>query len=112
MKQVVRMCDLSFDAKLFETFRCGTPLDDLLSSHVGLLRGVNYMIIGDPGVGKTTIILDLMANVQISYPEARMLFISAEMNEIDFSVYIARYPKFAQLPILFIESDFDEAISN
>ena len=112
MKQVVRMCDLSFDAKLFETFRCGTPLDDLLSSHVGLPRGVNYMIIGDPGGGKTTIILDLMANVQISYPEACMLFISAEMNEIDFSVYIARYPKFAQLPILFIESDFDEAVSN
>lgn len=47
MKQVVRMCDLSFDAKLFETFRCSTPLDDLLSSHVGLPRGVNYMIIGD-----------------------------------------------------------------
>lgn len=112
MKQVIRMCDVSFDAKLFETFQCGTPLDDLLSSHVGLPRGVNYMIIGDPGVGKTTIILDLMANVQISYPGARMLFISAEMNEIDFSVYIERYPKFAQLPILFIESDFDEAIRN
>lgn len=106
------MCDVSFDTKLFDTLQCGTPLDDLLSSHVGLPRGVNYMIIGDPGVGKTTIILDLMANVQMSYPEARMLFISAEMNEIDFSVYIERYPKFAQLPILFIESDFDEAVSN
>ena len=52
MKQVVRMCDLNFDAKLFETFRCGTTLDDLLSSHVGLPRGVNYMIIGDAWVGK------------------------------------------------------------
>lgn len=61
------MCDVSFDTKLFETFQCGTPLDDLLSSHVGLPRGVNYMIIGDPGVGKTTIILDLMAEEMIPY---------------------------------------------
>lgn len=56
MEHVVRMCDLSFDPKLFESFGCGTALDELLSSHCGLPRGVNYMIIGDPGVGKTTII--------------------------------------------------------
>ena len=48
MNHVVRMCDLSFDPKLFESFRCGTALDELLSSHRGLPRGVNYMIIGDP----------------------------------------------------------------
>lgn len=51
MNHVVRMCELSFDPKLFETFHCGTALDELLSSHQGLPRGVNYMIIGDPGLG-------------------------------------------------------------
>lgn len=69
MKQVVRMCDLSFDAKLFETFRCGTPLDDLLSSHVGLPRGVNYMIIGDPGVGKKNKLLRVGALPLIKFGE-------------------------------------------
>lgn len=29
MNHVVRMCDLSFDPKLFETFHCGTALDEL-----------------------------------------------------------------------------------
>lgn len=94
MNHVVRMCDLSFDPKLFETFHCGTALDELLSSHQGLPRGVNYMIIGDPGVGKTTIILDMLANMQNRYPKARILFVSAEMNEIDLTVYVERYPKF------------------
>lgn len=43
MNHVVRMCDLSFDPKLFETFYCGTALDELLSSHQGLLRDGNYI---------------------------------------------------------------------
>ena len=106
------MCDLSFDPKLFESFSCGTALDELLSSHCGLPRGVNYMIIGDPGVGKTTIILDMLANMQNHYPKARILFISAEMNEIDLTVYVERYSKFQTLPILFVETDFDNEIHN
>lgn len=106
------MCDLSFDPKLFETFHCGTALDELLSSHQGLPRGVNYMIIGDPGVGKTTVILDMLANMQNRYPKARILFVSAEMNEIDLTVYVERFPKFQTLPILFVESDFDNGIHN
>lgn len=112
MEDVVRMCDLSFNPKLFEAFRSGTSLDALLSSHLGLPRGVNYMIIGDPGVGKTTIILDMLANIQHRYPQARILFISAEMNEIDLTIYVERYPKFQMLPILFVESDFDNEIHN
>ncbi len=112
MNHVVRMCDLSFNSKLFESFRCGTAMDELLSSHQGLPRGVNYMIIGDPGVGKTTIILDMLANMQQRYPQARILFISAEMNEIDLTVYVERYPKFQTLPILFVESDFDNEVHN
>lgn len=112
MNHVVRMCELSFNPKLFEAFHCGTALDELLSSHQGLPRGVNYMIIGDPGVGKTTIILDMLANVQKRYPKARILFVSAEMNEIDLTVYVERYPKFQTLPILFVESDFESDVHN
>lgn len=104
---IVRMCDLSFDAKLFETFDTHTFMDELLSCHGGLPRGVNYMIIGDPGVGKTTIILDMLANMQKNYPSARILFISAEMNEIDLTVYVERYPKFNKLNILFVEPDYE-----
>lgn len=74
----------------------------------GFPRGVNYMIIGDPGVGKTTIILDLLSNIRSVNPGARVLFISAEMNEIDLAVYVQRFPKFKDLDILFIEASFDE----
>jgi predicted ATP-dependent serine protease len=97
-----------FDKDLFINFRTRTILDNLLCSYQGLPKGVNYMIIGDPGVGKTTIILDMLANIRKAHPSARILFISAEMNEIDLAIYVERFPKFGDLDILFIEGGFDE----
>ena len=101
------MRDVRFDPGLFVNYRSGTVLDNLLCSYQGLPKGVNYMVIGDPGVGKTTIILDLIANIERQAAGTRILFISAEMNEIDLAVYVQRYPKFGDLNIMFVESDFD-----
>lgn len=97
MTETVRMCDLRFDSSLFENYLTGTVLDRLLCSYSGLPKGVNYMVIGDPGVGKTTIILDMLANIQQLQPDLRILFVSAEMNEIDLAIYVQRFPKFGNL---------------
>ena len=108
MNGIVKMRDVQFDKDLFINFRTRTILDNLLCSYQGLPKGVNYMIIGDPGVGKTTIILDMLANIRKAQPSARILFISAEMNEIDLAIYVERFPKFGDLDILFIEGGFDD----
>lgn len=55
---------MKFDPELFRNYMSGTVLDELLCSYKGLPKGANYMIIGDPGVGKTTIILDLLSNIR------------------------------------------------
>ena len=102
------MRDLHFDPELFRNYLSGTVLDELLCSYKGLPKGVNYMIIGDPGVGKTTIILDLLSNIRKNNPGVRALFISAEMNEIDLAIYVQRFPKFQDLDILFIEANYEE----
>ena len=112
INNIVRMRDVKLDAELFVNFMSGSILDELLCSYHGLPKGVNYMIIGDPGVGKTTIILDLIANIKALNPACRVLFISAEMNEIDLFVYVQRYPKFGDIEILFVESDFENATHN
>lgn len=108
MEEVVKMRNVRFDPYLFDNFRSGTVMDELLCSYIGLPKGVNYMVIGDPGVGKTTIILDLLSNIRAQNEGVRVLFISAEMNEIDLAVYVRRFPKFQDLDILFIEADFTE----
>ena len=107
MSQIVKMRDVRFGVELFENYHSMTALDDLLCSYKGLPKGVNYMIIGDPGVGKTTVILDLIANISRQAQRARVLFISAEMNEIDLAIYVKRYPKFGNLDIMFVEADFE-----
>ena len=101
------MRDVRFNPDLFVNYRSMTALDELLCSYKGLPKGVNYMIIGDPGVGKTTVILDLIANISRQAQRARVLFISAEMNEIDLAIYVKRYPKFGNLDIMFVEADFE-----
>lgn len=107
MTSIVKMKDVKFDSDLFVNFMSGTILDRLLCSYNGLPKGVNYMIIGDPGVGKTTIILDMISNIQQLNPLIKILFISAEMNEIDLAIYVQRFPKFSELNILFVEADFN-----
>lgn len=108
IQDVIRIRDLHFDPELFLNYLSGTVLDELLCSYKGLPKGVNYMIIGDPGVGKTTIILDLLSNIRNSNPGIRVLFVSAEMNEIDLAIYVQRFPKFQDLDILFIEANYEE----
>ena len=104
----VRMSDIRFDPSLFMNYMTGTVLDEILCSYRGLPKGVNYMVIGDPGVGKTTIILDMLSDIRERHPGVKVLFISAEMNEIDLAIYVQRFPKFQNLDILFVEPDFDE----
>ena len=108
MDEVVKMRNVRFNPQLFDNFMSGTVMDELLCSYKGLPKGVNYMIIGDPGVGKTTIILDLLANIRAQNEGVRVLFISAEMNEIDLAIYVRRFPKFQDLDILFIEANFTD----
>ncbi len=110
--EVIQMKDIEFSRTLFENYYTHTVIDSLLCSYQGLPKGVNYMVIGDPGSGKTTIILDMLANIQKHHPQAKVLFISAEMNEIDLAIYVERYPKFKYIDMLFIESDIDSGFKN
>lgn len=112
MNTIVKMRDVKLKASLFANYRTGTVLDELLCSYCGLPKGVNYMIVGDPGVGKTTVILDMLANIAKNAPGTKMLFISAEMNEIDLAVYVQRYPKFGNIDIMFIEPDVENKVKH
>tara|TARA_B100000609_G_scaffold87667_1_gene70049 strand:- start:140 stop:817 length:678 start_codon:yes stop_codon:yes gene_type:complete len=78
----------------------GKRVDSLFSSEGGLMKGTNYAFVGDPGVGKTTVLLDMLADMQSK--GQKVLFISGEMNRIDMVGYVKRYPKFNNVPILFM----------
>ena len=100
--EFTKMHDVKFDPSLFTPIKTGTIVDTVLSNEGGIFPGTNTVVIGDPGVGKSTVLLDLLANFQSK--GKRVLFISGEMNEIDMFGYVKRYPKFGRVPILFMQN--------
>ena len=94
------MDDFKFDPSLFIPMKTGTKIDKLLSSEGGMMKGTNVAFVGDPGVGKTTVLLDMLSNMQNN--GHKTLFISGEMTQIDMVGMVKRFPKFGKLPILFM----------
>ena len=98
---LVKMKDVVFNDDLFIPIKTKTIVDSVLSTEGGLFPGTNTIIIGDPGVGKSTVLLDWIADMQKQ--GKKVLFISGEMNDIDMYGYVKRFPKFGKLPILFMQ---------
>ena len=98
--KLVKMDEVKFDDNLFVPMKTGKKIDSLLSSEGGLMKGTNFAFVGDPGVGKSTVLLDMLADLQSK--GQKCLFISGEMTSIDLYGYVKRYPKFGQLDILFM----------
>jgi len=98
---LVKMKDVEFNDDLFIPTKTKTIVDSVLSTEGGLFPGTNTVVIGDPGVGKSTVLLDWLANMQSQ--GKKVLFISGEMNDIDMYGYVKRFPKFGKLPILFMQ---------
>ena len=98
--KLVKMNDIKFDKNLFKPMKTGKKIDSLLSSEGGLMKGTNFAFVGDPGVGKSTVMLDMLSDLQKK--GQKCLFISGEMTSIDLFGYVKRYPKFGKLDILFM----------
>jgi len=103
--KTVKMSDLSFDKKLFIPMVTKTKVDKFFSAEGGVMPGTNIVCTGDPGVGKTTVLLDIVADLHKI--GKKVLFISGEMNAIDMVGYCKRFPKFNDLDILFM-GDYTE----
>ena len=103
---VTKMNDLKFEKNLFNPLKTGRKIDEFFSNEGGVMPGTNTVVTGDPGVGKTTVLLDILADMHDN--GKRVLFVSGEMNAIDMVGYVRRFPKFGDLPILFMGEQDEE----
>jgi len=97
--RLTQISNVKYAKGLFDAHKTNTPLDGLFSIDGGVPKATNWMVVGDPGVGKSTVTLDIIANAKKS--GSKVLFISAEMNQVDLYLYVKRYPKFGELDIFF-----------
>ena len=102
---IVKLNNLDIDPRMMETMKSGMAIDDLISHESGIPCATNIMCIGDPGVGKTTVLLDLLSGVQNR--GRKCLFISGEMGKKQMFKYTQRFPQFGNIQTLFM-SDYLE----
>ena len=99
--KVTKLNDLNIDPKMMNTFKSGLKVDQLISHEGGIPAATNIMMIGDPGVGKTTILLDVLSAAQNK--GAKCLFISGEMGKKQMFKYTQRFPQFGNINTLFMQ---------
>jgi predicted ATP-dependent serine protease len=102
---IVKLNNLDIDPRMMETMKSGMMIDDLISHEGGIPCATNIMCIGDPGVGKTTVLLDILSGVQNR--GRKCLFISGEMGKKQMFKYTQRFPQFGNIQTLFM-SDYLE----
>jgi len=99
--KLFRGSELQFSELLFRPMKTNTELDVILSTEGGLMPGVNLMLAGGPGSGKTTLVLDALSKfTQQGY---KTLFISGEMDEIGHYKYCKRMPSVGCVQTLFLK---------
>lgn len=98
---LTQLQDLNFSDELFRPMASCSAFDKFVSNDGGIMPGSNIMAAGAPGVGKTTVLLELLHMIRECDPSRRVLFISAEMTELDMARYLKRFPHWGDLPIFF-----------
>ena len=104
---IVQMRNQKFDPALFVPMATGRAIDWMFTPEGGIPKATNYLIVGDPGVGKSTVSLDILAD--LTKNGYKCLFISAEMTRIDLYKYVTRYPKFGHVDCLFLGEYVDDS---
>jgi len=103
---LTKLDDIFIDDSLFVPLKTNSAADAFLSTDGGFLPGTNVMAAGAPGIGKTTVLLELLSRLQAN--GKKVLFISAEMNQIDMARYLKRFPHWGQIPIMFLGDYSDD----
>ena len=86
---------------MLKVYKTGTIVDKMFSYEEGIPVGTNIMCTGDPGVGKTTVLLHTLSNLQANNPELKCLFVCAEMSKIQMYKYKQRFPMFGNIETIF-----------
>jgi len=100
---VITVEDMEFPS--FKLYNTGKKLDDLFSDHEeggGIYGGTVNIVIGESGVGKSTIMLDMLASIQEKHEDAKVLYISSEMTRNDILFYYKKTPSIAKVPTLLL----------
>jgi len=103
--EIIKVEDMDFPD--FGLHKTGKEIDLLFSDHEeggGQYGGTVTIVIGESGVGKSTVLLDALASIQDVNPEAKVLYVSSEMTKNDIGFYYRKTPAIGKVPTLLLMS--------
>jgi predicted ATP-dependent serine protease len=103
--EIVKVEDMEFPD--FGLHKTGKEIDLLFSDHEeggGQYGGTVTIVIGESGVGKSTLLLDALASIQDVNPDAKVLYVSSEMTKNDIGFYYKKTPAIGKVPTLLLMS--------
>jgi archaellum biogenesis ATPase FlaH len=101
--EVIEIGNMNFPE--FKNYKTGGLIDLLLSDHTkegGIYSGTANIVIGESGVGKSTVMLELLSKIKIEQPDAKILYISSEMTRNDLFFFYAKMPIIANVPTILL----------
>jgi DNA repair protein RadA/Sms len=99
-KEITTLNSLEIDPRMMRQMRSGIKnIDKFISHEEGIPASSNIMCCGDPGVGKTTVLLDVLSG--LSNRGNKCLFISAEMGRRQMFKYTQRFNQFGVIKTIF-----------
>lgn len=115
--QILNIGSMAFPE--FRRWKTNSLLDQMFSDHDlegGILSGTANIVVGESGVGKSTVMLDILAKICWSDPLAKVLYVSSEMTRNDLFFYYQKNPAIAQVPTLlltdYLHVRFDQMLEN
>ena len=103
--KIVKLTDFSFPPEVFIPLKCGKFIDKFISRKGGTMPGTITVVVGEPGSGKTTVLIDKMCGIETTNKNKECLYISSEMNPIDNMELSEELPQLMELNTLYL-SDY------
>jgi predicted ATP-dependent serine protease len=100
---IIKVEDMEFPD--FALYKSGKKIDELFSDHEeggGTYGGTVNIVIGESGVGKSTVMLDHLSAITDLNPGADVLYISSEMTRNDIGFYYKKTPSIGKVPTLLL----------
>lgn len=100
--EIVKLSDFNFPPEVFIPLKSGKFIDNIISKKGGTMPATITVVVGEPGSGKTTMLVDKMANIEKNNPGRKCLYISSEMNPIDNRELAEELPQLMNLNTLYL----------
>ena len=104
--EIVKLSDFNFPPEIFVPLKSGKFIDNIISKKGGTMPATITVVVGEPGSGKTTMLVDKMTGIERHNPDRKCLYISSEMNPIDNRELAEEIPQLMNLNTLYM-ADYD-----